>query len=175
GELQPRGYILLAASPRSMSALMREQYTFLYSLVPGLTPAEQAEKDAVFAALDQLDVLYAAEPAQRAALPDEDSILGVYLPYWKWLADYDMIAAAKRITAPCLVLQGEEDYQVTMEDFTLLLNALGDLDNWRFISYPGLTHPFTPGGKQEGSAAYARPEKVAPAVMDDIAAFILAN
>jgi hypothetical protein len=40
------------------------------------------------------------------------------------------------------------------------------------ISYPGLTHGFTPGQKTEGSAVYARQETVDGQVIEDIAEFI---
>ena len=159
-----RGYILLAASPRPLDVLMREQYDYLYSLLPEITPEQQAEKDTVFSELDRLK--------DPDALTEEDVILGVPASYWKWLAAYDIVQAAREITAPCLLLQGEEDYQVTMEDFGLWQDALGDRVNWQLVSCPGLTHAFTPGLKTEGSAAYSRAEKVDAGVTEEIAGFI---
>ena len=161
------GYIMMAASPRPLWALMREQSDFLYSLAPELTAAQQAEKDALYAGLDRLE--------DADSLTDEDVVLGVYAPYWKWLAAYDILGAAQEITGPCLLLQGEEDYQVTMEDFGMWQDALGGKDNWKLISYPGLTHPFTPGEKSEGSAAYTRAAKMDAGVIQDIADFICLN
>ena len=162
--VQARGYIMMAASPRPLEVLMREQYDFLYSLLPEITPEQQAEKDAVFAELDRLQNL--------DELTDDDAVLGAYAPYWKWLAAYDVLKAAEEIVEPCLLLQGEEDYQATMEDFGLWRDALGEKDNWRLISYPGLTHLFTPGLKAEGAGAYARAEHVDAGVVRDIADFI---
>ncbi|MBQ6173140.1 MAG: alpha/beta fold hydrolase [Clostridia bacterium] len=162
-----RGFILMAASPRPLEVLMREQAAFLLSLMPEIPAEVQAETDALLADLDKLQDL--------DALTDGDTVAGAYAPYWKWLAAYDILAAAEEITQPCLLLQGEEDYQVTMTDFGLWRDALGDQENWRFISYPGLTHCFTPGQKTEGSAAYARTEKVDAQVILDIAAFVLGN
>lgn len=158
------GYIMMAASPRPLDVLMREQYDFLYSLLPQITPEQQAQKDAMFSELDKLRDL--------DALTDEDQVAGAYAPYWKWLAAYDALAAAEEMTKPCLLLQGEEDYQTTMEDFAIWRDALGNKENWRLISYPGLTHPFTPGLKTEGSAAYARSGHVDARVIRDIADFI---
>lgn len=159
------GYILMAASTRPMGELMRMQYEFLYSLAPELTPEQQAEKDTVFSELDRLrDV---------DALNDDDMVMGVYAPYWKWLAAYDVAGMARMIEKPCLLLQGEEDYQVTMEDFALWQAALDGRENWRLISYPGLTHPFTEGLKSEGSAVYARDGRMDARVIADIADFIV--
>jgi hypothetical protein len=71
-----------------------------------------------------------------------------------------------------LLLQGEEDYQVTMVDFGLWQDAFGGKDNWRMISYPGLTHIFMPGQKTDGAAAYAGDGSVREDVIRDIAEFV---
>ena len=162
--VKARGYIMMAASPRRLDVLIREQYDFVYSLAP-VTEEMQAEKDRVFADLDKLQ--------DMDSLAEDDQIAGVYSAYWKWLAEYDIIAAAKEITGPVLLLQGEEDYQVTMVDFEMWKDALGGLDNWRMITYPGLTHLFMPGAKSEGPAAYSRAGKVREDVIADIASFVL--
>lgn len=163
-----RGFIMMAASPRPMEVLMREQYNFLYSLLPQVSAEQQAEKDALFAELDRLRDL--------DALTEDDTVAGVYSSYWKWLADYDILQAAEEIKQPVLLLQGEEDYQVTMEgDFSRWQEAFGAKENWILITYPGLTHCFTPGHKSEGANVYARPEKVDAAVIQDIADFVTAR
>ena len=99
--------------------------------------------------------------------------MGAYSAYWKWMLDYDILQAAEEITRPVLLLQGEEDYQVTKEDYSVWKEALGDRENWTMILYPGLTHIFMPGLKTEGSAAYERDGKVQENVIADIAAFVL--
>ena len=165
--VKARGFIMMAASPRPLDVLMREQYNFLYSLLPGITAEQQAEKDALFAELDKLQ-----EPD---SLAEDDRVAGVYSAYWKWLAAYDIVEAAKEITEPVLLLQGEEDYQVTMEDFEIWKSAVGEKENWRMISYPGLTHVFVPGEKTEGAAVYAREGKVQEDPVLDIASFVGEN
>ena len=158
------GFIMMAASPRPLDVLMREQYEFLYSLLPEVTEEQQAEKDAMFADLDRLQDL--------DSLTEDDTVAGVYSSYWKWLADYDILQAADEITEPVLLLQGEEDYQVTTVDFDIWKEAVGAKENWKLISYPGLTHIFMTGQKSEGSAAYSRDGKVDAQVIGDIARFI---
>ncbi|MDO5434832.1 MAG: hypothetical protein Q4G19_00520, partial [Clostridia bacterium] len=84
-----------------------------------------------------------------------------------------MLREAENISAPCLVLQGEEDYQVSpRNDFSLLKDSLQSRKNWRFVSFPSLTHLFTPGQRSEGNAVYLNPEKVAPQVISEIASFV---
>ena len=158
------GFIMMAASPRPLDVLVREQYDYLYSLLPEVTAEQQAEKDAVFADLDKL--------RDPDALAEDDTVMGVYAAYWKWLAAYDILQAAEEITEPVLLLQGEEDYQITMTDFGIWKDAFGEKANWTFVSYPGLTHTFTPGQKAEGSAVYARAEKTDGQVIRDLAGFV---
>ena len=160
-----RGFIMMAASPRPLDVLMREQADFLYSLMPEITAEQQAEKDALFAELDRLQDL--------DSLAEDDTVAGVYSAYWKWLANYNILQAAEEITEPVLLLQGEEDYQVTMEDFRIWQDALGAKGNWRMISYPGLTHVFTAGQKTEGSAVYSRSDRMNAQVIQDIAGFVV--
>ena len=166
-----RGFIMMAASPRPLEELAREQNEFLYSLMPEETEEQKAEKEAFLAEMEKtfsdLDRL-----KDMDSLTDDDTVLGIWKSYWKWLAEYDILQAAKEITQPVLLLQGEEDYQVTMEDFSIWQEALGDKENWKLVSYPGLVHVFIPGQKAEGSAVYSRTEKVDSRVISDIADFI---
>ena len=162
--IRARGFIMLAASPRPLDELMREQYEYLYSLMPEITEEQQAEKDQTFAELDRLQDL--------DALGEDDSVLGVWSAYWKWLAAYDILEAAEEIKEPVLLLQGEEDYQVTMEDYAIWQEKLGAKENWTMISYPGLTHCFVAGKKAEGGAVYTREAAVNEDVIRDIADFI---
>jgi len=162
--LKACGFIMMAASPRPMEVLIREQYDFLYSLMPEITPEQQAEKDLVFAELEKLRDL--------DSLTEDDTVLGTYAAYWKCLAAYDRLKAAEEIRQPVLLLQGEEDYQVTMEDFGIWKDTIGEKENWKLITYPGLTHLFMPGKKTEGAAAYDRGGKVQENVILDIAAFV---
>ena len=163
--VQARGFIMMAASPRPLDVLMREQYDFIYSLMLEITAEQQAEKDSLFAELDKLQDL--------DSLTEDDTVAGVYSAYWKWLADYDILQAAGEITEPVLLLQGEEDYQVTMEDFGIWKDVLGEKENWQLISYPGLTHVFTTGQKIEGAAVYSRSDRMDAQVIRDIADFVV--
>ena len=97
--VQACGYIMMAASPRPLDVLMREQYDFLYSLLPEITEEQQAEKDALFADLDRLQDL--------DALTEDDTVAGVYSAYWKWLAAYDILQAAEEIRSRSCCCRGK--------------------------------------------------------------------
>ena len=159
------GFIMMAASTKRIDENIREQYDFIFSLMEEVPKELQAEKEFLFAQLDRLE--------DPDSLTEDDTIMGAYSAYWKWMLDYDILQAAEEITQPVLLLQGEEDYQVTKEDYSVWKEALGDRENWTMILYPGLTHIFMPGLKTEGSAAYERDGKVQENVIADIAAFVL--
>ena len=164
GDTKAAGFILMAPAARTLDELMREQYDFLYSLRPEISEEQQEEKDNLFAELDKLKDL--------DELPEDVQIAGAYVPYWRWMESYDVLGEAARIEEPCLLLQGEEDYQVTMEDYNLWKEAVGDKPNWILISYPGLVHVFIPGEKSEGAAVYMKDEHIDSQVISDIAEFV---
>ena len=159
------GYVMMAGSPRKLDELFREQYEFMFSVQAEAMEQAGMNKEDIFSELDRLNDL--------DALADSDAIQGAYAPYWKWLAEYDQLKMAEDITKPVLVLQGEEDWQVTMTDFGIWQEAFGDKENWTLISYPGLIHSMTHGVMNDVSMNYMRAEKVDEKVISDIAAFIL--
>ena len=158
------GYIFLAAPARKLPDIMKEQYDFLYSLTSELTEEQEQQKEMIYAELARLE--------DPDSLSENDTVLGAYSAYWKDLDSYDQVQTAASIQQPCLVLQGEEDYQVTMEDFGLWKEAYGEAQNWSFKTYPGLTHLFMPGEKANGPADYQSAQTVDEQVISDMAEFI---
>ena len=71
-----------------------------------------------------------------------------------------------------LILQGERDYQVTMEDFGLWRKALGPRKNVIFKTYPGLNHLFIHGKGKCTPSEYLTPGHVSATVIDDIVTWI---
>jgi hypothetical protein len=124
--------------------------------------------------------LLRAEAAKVKALDagDEDapplSVGPVTEPpsYWLDLKSYDAAAAAKKLTIPILILQGERDYQVNMKDFGLWKSALGKSKNVTLKSYPALNHLFIAGEGKSLPAEYGKPGHLAPETVDDIAKFL---
>jgi dienelactone hydrolase len=76
---------------------------------------------------------------------------------------------------PMLVLQGERDYQVTMDDFGAWRAALGERRDVRFQSYPALNHLFAAGTGRSSPAEYRVEAHVDAAVVGDIADWVLAR
>ena len=89
-----------------------------------------------------------------------------------YLQPYGHTAAACRLKLPILILQGERDYQVSMQDFHLWQQLLKGKTNINYHSYPRLNHPFMEGEGKSTSMEYQSEGHVAPYVVDDISSFI---
>ena len=89
-----------------------------------------------------------------------------------YLQPQGQTAAARRLTLPMLILQGERDYQVTMEDYSLWQQVLKGKANVVYHSYPQLNHPFMEGDGKSTPMEYQMEGHVATYVIDDISSFI---
>jgi fermentation-respiration switch protein FrsA (DUF1100 family) len=160
-----RGVVLLAAPSRPMPEVVRDQARWLAG--PGASDAERAAAPAIRKEADALAELYAGRPDPIAA-----PILGASPSYWLDLEAQRPVAAARSLGRPILVLQGERDYQVTMNDFAGWKKALFGRRYARLKSYPKLNHFFVAGEGRSGPAEFKKPGHVASNVIDDIAAFV---
>jgi dienelactone hydrolase len=168
GRLDPNlaGLITMAGATRALEDVIPEQLTYLFSLDGTVSPDEQKQIDEV-----------KAQAAKVKALKPEDSspanvIFGVPVSYWLDLRGYDPAESAKALKQPMLVLQGERDYQVTMEDFKKWNTALSGKSNVVFKSYPGLNHLFITGTNRSSPLEYNEPGHVDERVVEDIATWI---
>ena len=160
------GLILLAAAVRPLEQSIVDQTRYMAMLDGKVSPQEEA-------ALTEVNKL---ATAVRALKPGDAPIVlaGISAPasYWLDLRGYDPPAAATLLKQPMLVLQGERDYQVTMDDFAAWQRALGSRANVQLKSYPALNHLFIAGSGPSAPAEYQRPGHVDEAVVRDIAAWI---
>lgn len=166
---KPDGIILMAGNARPLEDLILEQYTYLFSM-DTLTK----EKETVLAKLNQ-QIKTVKNPALLKAATSEQLPLGLTSYYWQSLKAYDQIAYARRLKQPILVLQGERDYQVTMEDFNLWKSQLALNPKNRFISYPSLNHLFMKGEGKSVPAEYEKQSNADEKVITDITEWIKSN
>jgi dienelactone hydrolase len=162
------GIILVAGLARPVEDAALEQTEYVAHLKGDPAAPEQAR-------LDQL----AAEVAKVKQLDPKGEnppiALGLPTAWWLNVKGYDPPAAAKKLGIPMLVLQGERDFQVTMQDFGLWKSALTDSKNVTFHSYPALNDLFIAGEGKGSPAEYHNAGNVSPAVVDDIAAWLLSQ
>lgn len=99
-----------------------------------------------------------------------------YLPfgsppsYWMDIQSYQQTEVVKSVTQPMLFLQGEADYQVTVEDLELWKKALKNNNNVVYKLYPKLTHQMSAIDREGLSIPkdYETPANVDVAVINDI-------
>lgn len=167
------GFISLAGSTRPLEDLILDQTRYILSLDGTLDEREQAQ----IAALQKQVALVKSDQLSTSTLAS-DLPLGIPARYWLDLQGYDPALAAQKIERPLLVLQGERDYQVTLEDFAGWKQSLAGRKNVQFIAYPALNHLFiasfdkTP---KSTPAEYTIPGNVAAQVIDDLAKWIQAH
>lgn len=161
------GLISLAGSTRPLEEIVLEQMKYL-STLNGETPAENQQK------LQELakQVAMVKSSDLKPEIPAGRLPLGIPASYWLALKDYEAAESARTLQMPLLILQGERDYQVTMDDFAKWKQALGSRKDVRFLSYPKLNHLFMAGEGLATPAEYMIPGNVAEEVVRDIAAWI---
>jgi fermentation-respiration switch protein FrsA (DUF1100 family) len=127
---------------------------------------------------ERLEEIEGAVRTLRAALdgtgPDPAGpVLGAPIGYYRDLEAHDPAAEAAALGLPILVLQGERDYQVTLDDFARWKSALAGKSFACLRTYPELDHLFRTGSGASSPLDYERAQPVAPSVIEDIAVWIL--
>lgn len=164
-EKELAGIIMIAGNARPIEELLVEQVTYLASLPE--VPVTQAQVSEMKKQVDNLKRLGTSTFKEIIPLP-----LGYSRLQWEFSRSYKQVDVAKRLSLPMLILQGERDYQITMEDFRLWRAALSDKPNVAFKSYPVLNHLLQEGEGKSSPAEYDVVGRVPAYFMDDIARWI---
>ncbi|MGN6150490.1 MAG: alpha/beta hydrolase [Lysobacteraceae bacterium] len=160
------GLILLAAPSRPLLDLLLEQNKRMAVLDDGRT------SDAEAAAIAKIETQVAAV-RRGDDVTGQDAPMGVPAAYWRTVEAVDPVAEARATKQPLLFLQGGNDLQVVDADWQGWRSAFHDDPRATFKLYDDLTHLAIPG---EGSMKdYETPGHVAPALIDDVAAWIRAT
>jgi fermentation-respiration switch protein FrsA (DUF1100 family) len=167
---QARGFVILAGAARPFEDLLLEQTEYIASLDGAITPDEQVMLDQTREAVAKVK-----GPELSPSTPASELPFGAWGGYWLDLRGYDPAESGRSIGRPVLILQGERDYQVTMDDFQLWQDAMSSMPDVTFKSYPDLNHLFITGTGKSTPDEYRLPGHVSKEVVDDIAAFILDN
>lgn len=164
---QLSGAVILAGTPRTLWDVIYDEGT---ALIPTLDQYSQKEKDALLK--EGADM---RDQANAVTAGGEGQIFGMPLPYIASLNNLHLENTARNTEKPLLILQGDRDAQVSAEiDYAAWQTLLEGRENARFKLYPGLNHLFMDSltGTLED---YNTPGNVSPEVIDDIAAWLLAQ
>lgn len=128
----------------------------------------------------QIEETRARVAAMRKALdaggtpdPLPQPVLGMPFAYLRDMQVHDPLTIAAGLELPLLVLQGERDVNVTVDDFALWKERLAGKPGRCFRVYPGLDHFFVAGEGPVTPASAMAAGAVAGAVIEDVARFVL--
>lgn len=153
------GLILLAAPVRPILDILAEQNRYLANLDGSVSTDEQAQLDALDAAIAQV---------RR----DPDATL-MNLPgrFWQQLEQVDPVADVRASGLPVLLLQGGQDFQVVDAEWQLWRKGLQG-ERYRFHHYPALNHLAIRASGKPALQDYQQPGHVDAGLIDDIAQWI---
>jgi len=161
-----KGFIMCGAPARKLETLMEEQYAYIFSLDGKISKVEQRMLDSTKEQAQIIrDGMY--DPQELRA-----TLLNIPVEYWIALTAYDQVAKLKTAECPVFLMQGEADYQVTMEDYRLWQKALFDKKNITMRSYPLLNHLYIKGAEKSKPADYDAEGHIDNAVIRDIISWI---
>ena len=160
------GIILVAALAHPFEDAIVEQMTYISSLTDSSANAKK----------QITEIKKQADNIKKLGTPEYDDkiplLLNLPRSYWEFANAYKPVEVASKLALPILILQGERDYQVTMQDFGLWRFGLMRNKNAFFKSYPKLNHMLQEGSGKATPFEYNQASPVVGYVMDDIASFI---
>ncbi|WP_135854455.1 alpha/beta hydrolase [Halorussus salinus] len=158
------GVVMLAPLARSASDAIIDQNRYLAELDGTVTDAEEEQ-------LNRSRRI--AEQIRSLDFPDDEVVHLGGDEYWRTLAEYDHLQTASDLAIPRLLLFGERDYQVTVEeDLPRWRDALDGESNATLRRYDRLNHLFMPGSGKPNAEEYFERNHVAERVVTDFAAFV---
>jgi uncharacterized protein len=167
------GIIIMGGSPRKFEEILMDQNNdVLNSLNKFL---KMIAKKQILALSSKFDKIY--NPSDEEA--KSTLILGKYTRayYFKEMGEHPSINYLNVLNKPVLILQGDKDFQVSVEkDFDGYKNLLGDKPNVTFKLYPSLNHMFMPsvyGEILKAKKEYKVAQHVDKQVINDISNWIL--
>jgi hypothetical protein len=161
----PSGYVIMAGNVSYLEDIMVEQIEYLANLDGNVTEEEEKYISETKAAVEKIKNQDELDPGEM--------ILNAHKEYWQYFHDYNIEESVKNINVPTLVLQGERDYQVNMDEFNKWIDMTENLGNFNFISYEKLNHLMMPGEGKPNSEEYMVKNKVSEDVIEDIYQFIM--
>jgi dienelactone hydrolase len=163
------GFIVFAGATRPLEDEWVRQFEYIYGLRGPLTANQKAEIEGYKQQATRVKQLAPADANSKELL------LMVPPSYWLDLRGYFPPDVALKLKAPMLILQGERDYNVTMDAYHDWERRLGQRAGVTFKSYPKLDHLFLEGTGPASDADYARPRNIPKYVVDDIVTWIKKN
>lgn len=162
-----QGIVLMAGAARPLQDLIVEQLTYIGSL-PG--PQGEGAKKMLADVKDFLAKI--GDPKLLAEMKDTERPMGMPPAYWRSLKILDPAPTAGKLNCRVLVLHGDRDYQVTLDDFALFEKALSGKPNASLRRFANLNHLFMDGKGKATPDEYLKAGNVAKEVVEMIAEWV---
>lgn len=165
---QLAGFVVMAGPTRPLEDAFARQYEYAAFLDGRIDEAERARIEDAGRQAARIKQLKASDVAAASG----ETLLYAPPGYWLDLRGYDPAQAALALKRPMLILQGERDFNVTLDDLRRWQTALAARKEVEFKTYPKLDHLFYEGEGRASGADYERPRNIPAYVVEDIAAWI---
>jgi len=161
-----KGIIMLAANARPLQDLLIEQVAYLQK-----TGEDQSDASKQKTAQIIRQANYSKQANLSINTPTDSLPFGSNAAYWNHLNKYNQVSTAKKIKKTRIhIMQGQRDYQVTVEDYNIWRKELGEKADG--ILYEKLNHLFMEGKGQPNPAEYMKQNNVAIQVIDQLVHWI---
>lgn len=163
---QLNGIILAEAPARKFADVLVEQNKYLYEVSKDTTQAGKKQYESVMTELQKGTI------TSLGKMKPDSIVLGLPASYWVDLNQYNQIEAAKKLRQRILVIQGENDFQVSMQDYNLWKTELSGHPNVTFKQYSDLNHLLSSQVEKGTVAQYQTASSVSETLIIDIVAWI---
>lgn len=164
-----KGLILAAAPARKLVDLLMEQNQYLFDQAKDTTTQGKAQLEFALKELEK------GRMTQLGAMKADSVVLGLPASYWIDLNQYNQVEAAQKLNKRILVIQGEQDFQVSMNDFALWQQALVQKKTATLKSYVDLNHLLSSQVEKGDMRQYQLASSVSETLINDIVSWINAG
>ena len=142
-----KGICLIAANARTIDILLKEQIKYQLTFNALNTILERnilINKKILDSIIEEernkIDVYF--NKIRKNMIKDDENFFGAYQEYYRFWIETDPKQSLKSFNGKILILQGENDCQVSMEDFNIWKKALGEnkAKNYTCRSFPNINH-----------------------------------
>ena len=162
-DIEIKGLAILAGPTRGLEDLWINQTKYLANI------------DGIIDENETIQIEFIEEQVKKIKqlnISENELVLGAYKTYWEDLNKYNTVETANNLSSYILILQGERDYQVTIDDYNIWLNSIGSKENVELILYPSLNHLFITGIGNSIPDEYLVEGHVEKKVIEDISNWI---
>lgn len=164
------GLMLLAPNASPLENVIVDQFNYLAKAGLGGEDLGAGELSRIEAAAERvraLSALPSPEDPPPSLLP-----LGIPAYWWRSIAGYDPVKAARELDLPLLVIHGSRDYQVGLAEAALWKKGLAGIKTAKVVLIDGLNHLMMKGRGPSTPAEYDKPGHVDGRVIGQIAGFL---